>query len=425
MKKSVALILALCMLLTLCACGQSNSDANNGQSGQKVDVNGTTDTQPSNANDEKDASPAEQDEALTDVQKALREATSMSWDELLVRAKEEIGDNALSIYGTTSRVNEESFTEKTGIKIVTSNPNDSQIYELLENEAGSGVYGSDVVVTTDSFMLLNNAIANGWVENYVPDAYAGNILESDQYPLVCTYYARLFFYNNGGDASTPMITNVWQLTEPEYSGIEFKSPVEEKASMNFLITLTSDAWQEKLAAAYNSYYGKEYVSSGEFENISYEWIYKFLNNCTFISKDSTIAADIAEGAKGSMGLFVFSKLRSVDATNLSICAKEGIEGFGGLLYPIYMMVTSNAKYPYTAALYIQYLLSEEGYTNVFGKDMGAYSANTAVKISDNARSFGDEELDYWQNCLVVEDPAHVQKVYAMAYTQIAQWCADR
>ena len=363
--------------------------------------------------------------AETDVQKVIAEAASMSWEDLLVKAQAEIGGNELHIYGTTSRVNEETFTEKTGIKIVATNPNDSQIYELLENETGKGIYGPDVVLTQDSFMLVNNAIANGWLENYVPDAFKANILKSDQYPLVCSYYTRLFFYNNGGQAEMNRFTNVWQFTEPEYKGLEFKNPVDEKTSMNFLISLTSEKWQQKLAEAYKSYYGKDYVASADFANISYEWIYKFLMNCTFISKDSTIASDVAGGAPGSAGLFVFSKLRSVDATNISICAKENIEGFGGLLYPIYIMIASNAKYPYTACLYVNYLMSEEGYQNVFGKDMGSYSANRAIGISENAVSYGDEPLAFWQDCAVVEDPAHIQSVYALAYTQIAQWCASK
>lgn len=363
--------------------------------------------------------------AETEVQKAISEAASMSWDDLLAKAQAEIGSNELHIYGTTSRVNEETFTEKTGIKIVASNPNDSQIYELLENETGKGIYGPDVVLTQDSFMLINNAIASGWLENYVPDAVKADILESDQNPLVCAYFTRLFFYNNGGQKDMKRFTNVWQFTEPEFKGLEFKNPMDEKTSMNFLISLTSEKWQQKLTEAYKSYYGKDYAPSGDFANISYEWIYKFLMNCTFISKDSTIAADIAGGAPGSAGLFVFSKLRSVDATNISICAKDDIEGFAGLLYPIYIMVASNAKYPYAACLYINYLMSEEGYQNVFGKDMGSYSANSSVGISENARSFGDEPLSYWQNCAVIEDSAHIQSVYALAYTQIAQWCASK
>ena len=364
--------------------------------------------------------------AETEVQKAIAQAASMSWDELLAKAKEEIGDNELKIYSNTSRVNESTFTEKTGIKIAEPmNPNDSQIYEMLEQEVGNGVYGPDVVLLQDCFMLMNYAIAEGWLENYVPEAYKANMLESDQNPLVCVYLNRLFIYNDGGDKEVKRFKNVWQFTDPEFKGTEFKNPTTEKSSMNFLISLTSEKWQARLAEAYKSYYGKDWESTGEFKNISYEWIYKFLMNCTFVSKDSTIAADVANGAAGSAGLFVFSKLRSVDATNMRVCANDGIEGFAGLMYPIYSMVAANAKYPYTACLYINYLLSEEGYGKIFGSQMGTYSVNSSIGISDNARTYGDQPLSFWQDCLVFEDAEHVQNVYFEASDAISQWCAAK
>ena len=363
--------------------------------------------------------------AETDVQKAIAEAASMSWDDLLAKAKEEIGDNKLMIYSNTSRVKEDTFTAKTGIAIETQNPNDSQIYEMLEQEVGNNVYGADVVLLQDCFMLTNFAIASGWLENYVPEEYKGVILESDQNPLVAIYLNRLFFYNDGGDKEAKMFKNVWQFADPEFKGTEFKNPMDEKSSMNFLISLTSEKWQAKMAEAYKSYYGKDWENTGEFANISYEWIYKFLMNCTFVSKDSTIASDIASGAAGSSGLFVFSKLRSVDASNITVCANDGIEGFAGLMYPIYSMITANAKYPYAACLYINYLLSEEGYNNIFGSQMGTYSVNSTIDIGENAKTYGDQPLSFWQDCLVFEDAEHVQNVYFEAFDQISQWCASK
>ncbi|MCR5732657.1 MAG: hypothetical protein K6G51_06950 [Sphaerochaetaceae bacterium] len=368
-----------------------------------------------------------QEEASTQespVQIAIKEASTLNWDDLLAKAKAEIGDNELVIYGTTSRVKENSFTEKTGIKIKTEQPDDTQIYEKMQAEVGNGIYGADVFVTTDSFNLVNLAFANGWAENYIPAEYSEKIAEGDKNPLVALYYGRLFIYNNGGEIQN-YIKNIWQVTEPEFKGIEMKSPLLEKCSMNFLITLTSPAWQAKLAEAYKSYYGKDWVNDGTYTNISYEWIHKFIQNCSFINKDSTIAKDLAAGAKGSTGFFVFSKFRSVDYSKLSVAAIEGVEGFGGMLYPIYSVIAANAKYPYTACLYINYLLSEEGFMNIFGKDMGAYSSNTAIAISEKAKSVGDQDLAFWLDKCVLEDSAYIPTVYAQAYTKIASWCAGK
>ena len=118
--------------------------------------------------------------AESDVEKAIAEAASMSWDDLLAKAKEEIGDNQLVIWSNTSRVKEDSFTAKTGINILTDNPDDSKIYERLEQEVGNNVYGADLYLLQDCFMLTNFAIASGWLLNYVPEEYKPVILESDQ-----------------------------------------------------------------------------------------------------------------------------------------------------------------------------------------------------------------------------------------------------
>ncbi len=361
----------------------------------------------------------------TAVQAAIKAAQTMTWDELLAKAKEEIGDNELSIYSNSSRVNETSFTEKTGIKIKVDQPDDTQIYEKMEAEIGNGLYGADVYALQDSYMLMNFAVANGYLENYVPMEYKANIAEKYQNPLVAHFSSRLYIYNNGKGSLKNLISNIWQVTEPEFAGIEMKSPLLEKGSMNFLITVTSPEWQEKLAKAYKSYYGKDWGNDGTFENISYEWIYKFIKNCTFINKDSTIAKDIASGATGSVGFFVYSKLRSVDYTTLAVAATEGVEGFGGLVYASYLQVAANAKYPYSACLYITYLMSSEGFTNVFGKDMGTYSTNTATKLSEGAKAAGDREIDFWLANTVVEDRDYIPTVYAHAYTKIAEWCASK
>lgn len=362
------------------------------------------------------------------VDVAIKEAAGMSWDELLQKAKAEIGDNELSIYGTTSRVDEESFTKATGIKIKVSQPNDSQIYEMLEHEVGGNVYGADVILTTDSFNLINFAMAEGWVKNYVPDAYKDNIAESDRDPLVCLYYNRSFVYNNGdgkgADKLTNYITNVWQLTEPEYK-CEVKSPLLEKCTMNFLITLTSPAWQSKLAAAYKSYYKKDWQEHDEFYNVSLEWICKFIENCSFVNKDGTIASDVKGGQPGSLGFFTLSKFRSVKGSDLTICAHENVEGFSGMLYPIYIMLTSNAKYPYAACLYVNYLMGQEGFQTVFGKEAGAYSGNKSISVTDDAKADGDEPLSFWLDRLVVEDGPYISGVYVKYATQIMQWCANK
>lgn len=360
----------------------------------------------------------------TAVQAAIREAATMSFDELLAKAKEEIGDNELLILASTSRFDEASFTEKTGIKIKATNLNPSQIFEKVSTEIGSGIYTTDIIAATDSYNM-SYALENGWAENYIPSRYEKHLDSAEKKPLVIEYYNRVFLYNNGNGSIANHLTNVWQFTEPEFKGFEVKNPVEELGTLYWLITLTSEKNQKILEDAYKSFYGKDWASDGKYANISYEWIHKFLQNATFNSKDSGIVKDLIAGQPGAVGVAVLSKLRSGDISKISVAANEGIEGFAGFLFPLSMTIAANAKYPFAACLYVCYCLSEEGFMNIFGKDIGGYSVNADIPLSQKAIELGDHELSFWRNCLVIEDLDYIKSVYAEAYTKISTWCVDK
>ena len=83
-----------------------------------------------------------------------------------------------------------------------------------------------------------------------------------------------------------------------------------------------------------------------------------------------------------MGVFVFSKLRKVadeDRPNLSVLQFENdVDCFSGFMYNIYATVCSDTDCPYTCALFINWLLSEEGFAGEksWNSSQGYYSPNT-------------------------------------------------
>lgn len=370
------------------------------------------------------AGAGEQKSEQTPVQIATQAARTMTWDELLAKAKEEIGDNELQIIASTSRYDETSFTEKTGIKVKAVNLGPAEIFEKISAEIGEGLYSADVVSSVDSYNV-NYALENNWLLNFVPQDFSSLIDGEEQTPLVLEYYNRLFMYNNDGGKIKDYISNVWQFTEPEFKGFEIKNPLLETCTMNFLITLTKPENLEILSDAYKSYYGKEWANSANYKNIAYEWVNKFLQNAVFNNSDGTIVKNLAKANPGSVGVAVFSKFRSGDTSSIGVGAFENTEGFAGFLFPLFIQVAATAKYPYSACLYIYYCLGEEGFMNIFGKDMGGYSTNEEVSISENARSAGDKDLSFWRDCLVVEDMEYVSSVYAETFTMFSQWCADK
>jgi len=353
-------------------------------------------------------------DSVADLVKA---GEAMTHEELVDKALAEEG--TFVVYGNTSRIvtAAENFSALYGIPFEGSNLKDAEIYTKLATEIEGNAKGADMVMIQDGASLQSIAIENGYLVNFVPASVKGSIAEADQNPLIQQFINKTFIWNNLGE-NVPNITNVWQLTEPQFKGnIVFKAPDAEQVNMNFLVMLTNEEWSGKLAAAYKNLYGKD-IELGEYENAGYKWIAEFLSNCVFGNSDTTLAEEVSqETAQGKLGLFVLSKLRSssVYTENLTVgqyrAAETGtpIEPFSGFMYPMYAMVSSNASRPYTAMLFIEYLMGADGF-QPWGKSIGAYSGNSEIAPLE-----GDLPLADWKASLVMEDPEYILEKYEDVY----------
>lgn len=345
----------------------------------------------------------------------IAKGQTLSDSELLALAKTESGD--FIAYGNSSRIKNavSNFVKKYGadLGLTDSNAsgtkmNDTEIYTTLFQESvGGSAKAASMVMIQDGAQLQIYRNNSSILENYIPASIAGKVSENDLVPLVHQYINKLFIWNNLGN-DVPAIKNVWQLTEPSMNGrVFFKNPTTEQVNMNFLIMCTSDEWAGKLAQAYKEYYGKDIVL-GSYKNAGFKWVAEFLANCNFsISSDTTICQTMAKAdSAGNLGLFVLSKFRDVDASikgNLTVGAftADSVKPFAGFMYPLYVQLAAKAPRPYTAMLFINYLMTEEGFTPWGGPSttiMGAYSTSSEIGASE-----GDQPISFWKNCLVAED----------------------
>ena len=345
--------------------------------------------------------------ALADVAADVEAGQAMTHDELVEKAKAETG--TFVVYGNTSRITTaaEAFAALYDIPFESNNLKDQEIYTKLRSETGNGA--ADMVMIQDGAQLTD-AIDEGLVINFVPAEVKDVLEEGDLQPaLVHQYINKLFIYNNLGE-NVPAIKNVWELTAPEMKGnVIFKNPESEKVNMNFLVMCTKDEWADKLAEAYKAWKGED-IDLGEYKNAGYKWVAEFLDNVTFGKSDTTIAEEVSqETAAGKIGLFVLSKLRSssVLTDNLTVAQYDAaangyaVEPFSGFMYPMYTMINTKATRPYTGMLFIEYLMTQEGF-QPWGKSIGAYSPNPAITVND-----GDLTIDVWKGTLVMEDAEYI------------------
>ena len=358
------------------------------------------------------------DEGGVDVAQIAEAAKVMSNDELIAKAKAETGK--FIAYGTTSRISNavDNFVTKYGEQLGLTKDNakgtkmdDSSIYATLgiEYAAKDNSNAASFVLLQDSATLAQYRKSSNMLTNYISNQFATNVDSDALVPLAHQYINKLFIWNNTKGESAPKFNNVWDLTEEAYKGkIYFKSPTAEQVNMNFLMTLTSDTWVKKMEAAYKAKYNKDYTPEGKLINASYAWIDAFLRNADTASytSDTKMAAGVAkEENNDKVGLFVLSKLRdkSVTSENLTVGAWEegGITPFAGFMYSIYAQIASKGPRPYTAMLFTNYLMTEEGFAP-WKEAIGGYSSNKEIKEFD-----GDKPLSFYKNCLVLEDGEYI------------------
>lgn len=324
---------------------------------------------------------------------------TMTREELIEAAKKE---GKLVVYSTTSRVSlaAENFEKLYGIKVETANLKDGELVKKVSLEVSGKVAGADMVLCQDGARVYGELINLGYLVNYVPFSLADQIPPENQNPLVFQFCDKIFVFNSEKSEETP-VTNIWQLTEPEWKGrVQFKNPPQEGVNSNFLTMLTSDKWAAKIAQAYKDYYGKEIVLTTE--NAGYEWMKGFFSNAVLGTSDSNIAENV--GTKGQkeqlMGLFVLSKLRYAAKKNLALAPVKEMQPFSGFYYPIYAQLTANAQNVNAAKLFIEYLLTEEGFAP-WKSDIGSYSGNPQVPCNE-----ADEDINFWAARLVREEPQY-------------------
>lgn len=415
-KRILACLLAAAMMLSMVGCGGSAAPASSAAAPASSAAPAAPASSAPAASSEAPAAPAEKEMTLEELVKAAQDEAAAP------------GAGSFMVYAPTSRIGKAlaAFTEAYGIEGEYYNESGQDLYTKLTTELEANTKDTaDVVLMQDSYLFQTQLANYDYITNYVPSYLEGSINADDQNPLICYYYNKLFIYNNTDGSNG--ITNVWQLTEPSFKGKIFMKDIsKESVNKNFLAMLTSEKWAAKLADAYKAQYGSDIKLDEDCPNAGYQFIKNFLANVTFGSGDGDIATELSNGAGGNMGLFVYSKLRddSVDQTKLNVVAyaDKQPEGFSGFMYPMYLQMIKSTDRPYTAKLFIYFLMTEDGFKSAFqtkAADIGTYSSNSEIASLE-----GDKELSFWKDCLVIEDPTYLPAAYAEGILDFITYCTQ-
>lgn len=402
-RKWLAGILAVVMILSLAACGEKPADP-----------------QPAPEGD-----PAQEpagDAQLTEWEQASGiYNTDETDEELYQQALAEGG--TVTIYSISSRCTkvEEAFEAKyPGIDMIPFDIKHNELLEKVTREYDAGTPTADLIHVKDmDGSLYKEYVQAGKFYNYQPADIFAHIDPSFTATSTPLYIEMTqLFYNTETYPDGSPVTNIWQLTEPQWKGkILMQNPLDNVSWGSWITGFCVGDVPDMLAQAYQEQYGKELVLSDGCENAGYEFLKQLHANGPIFPSSSDEVAE-AVGTPGQsdppIGFCASSKLRK-NADNGWVLGPVNLYPTNGIPAINTLYVVEGTEHPAAAKLLLRFMMGGiDGDTSGYApfNTLGGWPVRDDVEPAEgsvpfaemNVATFDPEEIyynyntvrDFWQ-----------------------------
>ncbi len=308
------------------------------------------------------------------------------------------GEPQLAVFDSTGKIvtMAENFAAKYGVDAVGQKVKAHTQLEMMAREAMAGNVQGDVSIISDGPAAIAQLLPNGFGISWVPPDLAPNIDPGYQDPLVVVTMANVWTYNTELYDTCP-VTNVWQLTQPEWSRkVAMQDPLNKSVYTDWFNQMEQHG-DDELAAAYEAFFGKPIDRSQM--SATKQWIGMLAANAPLLGGSDSEAAE-AVGAPGQtegfMGLMSSAKYRDNASADFKLGLCSGIEPWLGFTNVGVGLITAGTDSPNAAKLFIHYAMTAEGIAPQ--AEDGKVSANKEVGLpADEPSGIGaawDQLLTY-------------------------------
>lgn len=292
----------------------------------------------------------------------------------------------INVVDSTGKIVEmaENFSAKYGVKATGTKAKASAQLETIIREVQSGNVQTDVSFIADVPAAMGQLLPSGLAESWLPPDLAEDIDPIARNPLLIVSSPNVFAYNTAIYDSCP-ITNIWQLTEPEWKGkVAMQDPLG-KSSYTDWFNQMQDHADDKLAAAYERHYGKKLDASQE--TAAKAFVAALAANSPLLT-DSDSAAAEAVAAPGQsekfVGLVSAAKFRDNAGAGFTLGLCHGIDPFIGFTNSSVGLIVAGTKSPNAAKLFVHYAMTAEGIAPQ--AEDGKLSSNRTIGLPDDEPS---------------------------------------
>lgn len=301
---------------------------------------------------------------LVAAQAVAQEPNTMTPEELLPLAQAE---GSVIVYSFTSRIArvEEAFEAAyPGIDLQGFDMSSTEQIARLTAEAGAGVVNADVVYISDAPVVIPELLEKGVIETYVPPRVADLLADGFKSPLLAQRQStKVLMYNEEANPNGSPITNLWQLTTPDWTGrVVMVDPLQRGDYLDLMteIVLRSDV----MATAYEAQFGAP-IDLGGAATAGEKFIADLFAN-GLILVGSTDDVNAAVGKLGQtnppVGFTSYSDRRDNEDEGWALQVANDVVPANGIIFPAVLGLASGTKHPHAARLLIDFMMGDASET---------------------------------------------------------------
>ncbi|WP_072314446.1 extracellular solute-binding protein [Agrococcus sp. Marseille-P2731] len=332
-------------------------------------------------------------------------ATEVDYDalghaELVERATEE---GAVTVYAFTSRIAsvEEAFeAEYPGIDVTGVDISSTEMIARLASEHEAGSATADVAYLSDAPVVIPELVEPGILHPYVPERLAEVVPPQHQAPLLAQRLStKILMYNEDAHPEGSPVTNLWELTQPEWSGRVVM--VDPNVRGDYLDLATEMSLRaDEMAAAHEELTGEALVLDEGVADAGLQFLADLYDN-GLVLVDDTDAVNAAVGTTGQeqppVGFTSYSDRRDNEEEGWALQAASGVVPANGIVFPALLGITEGAEHPAAARLMIDFLMGDDSEDGGAGFEpfhvAGDYPTRTDIAPHEDALPL--EELGAW------------------------------
>lgn len=286
----------------------------------------------------------------------------LSTVELLPLAQRE---GKVMVYAFTSRIArvEQAFERAyPGIDMQFVDISSTRMIARVVAEQRAGVNAVDVLYLSDAPVVFNQLVRENRIERYVPPRVTASVPAEFQTPLLAQRLStKVVMYNEVAHPNGAPISNLWQMTLPEWRGrVVMVDPSQRGDYLDFLteIVLQSDA----MAAAHQAQFGRAVILDRGVANAGEQWVRALFRN-DVVLLPNTDAVNKAIGPRTAtrppIGIGTYSDRRDNEREGWALQVAHEVRPASGIVFPAILGLAARAPNPAAARLLIDFLMGDD------------------------------------------------------------------